>query len=42
MLEDMAANAGIIPVESSERDEEKPKATECRCPKCGAAVEGDE
>ena len=42
MLEDMAANAGIIPVKSSERDEEKPKATECRCPKCGAAVEGDE
>jgi hypothetical protein len=42
MLEDMAANAGIIPVESSERDEEKPKATECRCPKCGALVEGDE
>jgi hypothetical protein len=42
MLEDMAANAGIIPVESSERDEEKPKATECRCPKCGALVEGNE
>jgi hypothetical protein len=42
MLEDMAANAGIIPVESSERDEEKPKATECRCPKCGAVVEGDQ
>jgi hypothetical protein len=42
MLEDMAANAGIIPVESSERDDEKPKATECRCPKCGALVEGDE
>jgi len=42
MLEDMAANAGIIPVESSERDDEKPKATECRCPKCGALVEGDQ
>jgi len=42
MLEDMAANAGIIPAESSERDDETPKVKECRCPKCGAAVEGDE
>lgn len=41
MLEDVAAAAGIIPAERSEKTAEA-KAADCRCPRCGAAVEEGE
>ena len=41
MLEDVAAAAGIIPAHESQ-DAVEGKAADCRCPRCGAAVEGAE